>query len=102
MRHRDSVTPRQRRATRDEIDVSGSLLDVLRRWREGLYQRREFSTFSDPELGAIAQSVPRDAGALQAALHSETKAAKYAGELLDLIGRKLVHDGTGPRGRHGD
>lgn len=74
-------------------DVSGSLLEVLTRWRGHLYRRPQFSTFSDSELTAIANSVPTDKDALRAALRSDAKVEKYAVELLDLITRKLAQDG---------
>lgn len=97
MRHRLTPHPIVRPSFRaevvqDETDLSGSLLGVLKRWRDRLYRRQRFSTFSDRELEAVANSVPTDATALKAALHSETKAERDTTELLDLIARKLARD----------
>jgi hypothetical protein len=72
------------------VDLSGSLLDVLKRWRDRLYRRPQFSIFHDRELQAIAESVPKTKDDLRVALASSDKADKYALELLDLIGRKTA------------
>lgn len=71
-----------------EVSMTGSLLDVLKRWREVLYKRPRFSTFSDSELASIAEAMPTDKDALRSVLSSESKADKYAAELLDLVARK--------------
>jgi DNA helicase-2/ATP-dependent DNA helicase PcrA len=69
------------------VDLSGTLLDVLKRWRIQLYRRPTFSMFQDDELLAIARAEPRDKAALRGAIKPE-KADKYALELLDLIAHK--------------
>lgn len=70
------------------VDLSGTLFDVLRRWRDELYRRPTFSMFQDSELQAIASAAPRDRDSLRSAIKPE-KADKYALELLDLIAHKL-------------
>jgi DNA helicase-2/ATP-dependent DNA helicase PcrA len=70
------------------VDLSGSLLDVLKRWRDLLYRRPQFTIFQDRELQAVAEAAPKTRDDLRIALGSSDKADKYALELLDLIGRK--------------
>jgi DNA helicase-2/ATP-dependent DNA helicase PcrA len=72
------------------VDLSGSLFDVLLRWRVHLYRRPEFTIFRDRELQAIAEAVPKTAEDLRIALASDSKANKYGPELLDLIRRKAA------------
>lgn len=99
-------TPRPRAAVpvtarphEDGIALDGSLLEVLKRWRERLYRRASFSVFQDGELRAIAETAPRDVEALGLALKSSAKAAKYGDELLSLIARKTEADGSRTRPR---
>lgn len=80
---RDSGKP----AAYNGVDLNGTLLDVLKRWRTQLYRRPQFSTFYDHELEAIAVASPRDKDALRSAVAPE-KADRYALELLDLIAHK--------------
>jgi len=70
------------------VDLTGSLLDVLKRWRDLLYRRPQFTLFSEGDLQAIAAAAPKTKDDLRIALGSSDKADKYALELLDLIGRK--------------